>query len=119
MIFLAGISLALNLLKLSTICLLPLTIGLMLISAYLYFAKVFDMVSRHKLIYKLESYGINGHLLAWINAFLTNRLQRVQIGNCLSSFINVISGVPHGSVLGPILFIIYINDISDFLWGPL
>ena len=64
-------------------------------------AEVFDTVSHHKLIFKLESYGINGNLLGWIKAFLTNRLQRVQVGNCLSSLINVISGVPQGSVLGP------------------
>ena len=70
-------------------------------SAYLDFGKTFDTVSHHKLIFKLESYGISGNLLAWIKAFLTNRLQRVQVGNCLSSLINVISCVPQGSVLGP------------------
>ena len=86
-------------------------------SAYLDFSKVFDIVSHHKLIYKLQSYGINGHLLGWIKAFLTNRLQRVQVTNCLSSLINVISDVLQGSVLGPILFIIYINDVSDFFTG--
>ena len=63
-------------------------------SAYLDFAKAFNTVSHPKLIFNLESYGISGNLLAWIMAFLTNRLQRVQVGNCLSSLINVISGVP-------------------------
>ena len=86
-------------------------------SADLDFAKAFDTVSHHKLIFKLESYGISGNLRAWIKDFLTNRLQRVQVGNCLSSLINVISGLPQGSVLGPILFIIYTNDVSDFCTG--
>ena len=70
-------------------------------SAYLDFAKAFDTVSQHKLIFKLESYGKSGNLLAWIKAFLTNRLQRVQVGNCLSSLINVISGVPKAVYWGP------------------
>ena len=52
------------------------------------------------LIFKLEFYEISGHILGWIKAFLTNRLKRVQVRNFLSSLINVIIGVPHGSVLG-------------------
>ena len=52
--------------------------------AYLDFAKAFDTVSHHKLIFKLENYEISGHLLAWNKAFLTNRLQRVQVSSCLS-----------------------------------
>ena len=50
-------------------------------------------------------------------AFLTNRLQRVQVGSCLSSLINVISGVLQGIISGPILFIMYINDVSDYFTG--
>ena len=69
-------------------------------SAYLDFAKAYDTVSHHKLIFKLESYGISGNLLGWIEALLTNRLQRVQVGNCPSSLINAISSVPQGSVMG-------------------
>ena len=88
-------------------------------SAYLDFAKAFDTVSHHKLIFKLENYAFDGNLLAWIKAFLTNRLQRFEVVNCLSSLINVISGVRQGSILGPILFIIYINNVCDFLWAPL
>ena len=62
-------------------------------SAYLDFVKAFDTVSDDELLFKLKSYGICGNLLAWIKAFLTNRLQHVQVGNCLSSLINVISDV--------------------------
>ena len=71
--------------------------------AYLDFAKAFDTVSLHKLIFKLESYGIGRNLLGCFKAFLTNRLQRVKVGNCISSLINVINSVPQGSVLGPII----------------
>ena len=80
--------------------------------AILDFSKAFDVVSHRKLLHKLSHYGIKGSLHLWITHFLQDRKQSVVIDGHHSDQVSVASGVPHGTCLGPILFLIYINDIT-------
>ena len=82
---------------------------------YLDFSKAFDKVDHNILLSKLRVLGISGQLLKWIHSFLTRRRQVVSIDGHLSDEARVISGVPQGSSLGPLLFLIHIADIDDDL----
>ena len=79
---------------------------------YTDFEKAFNKVPHYLLLKKLQSYNLNVNI-QWIRSFLCYGKQRVKINGCYSEWAEVISGIPQGTILGPILFIIYINDLPE------
>ena len=83
------------------------------------FRAAFDRVNHHGILYKLYSVGIGGFVLSILTQFLSNRSHHVMVDSCRSKLVNIVSGVPQGSILGPLLFLLFTSDIFSILENKL
>ena len=117
--FIKGRSSTLQLLKVMDEWTKALEEGKTIDCVYMDFMKAFDVVPHHRLLSKLTSYGFSELMINWIKEFITGRSQRVRIDGILSEKEIVKSGIPQGTVLGPFLFLIFINDLPDSIISQL